>query len=275
MVKKLDNPLDGKVERPVYRQPRAPVRGPVNAPAPANFQPTLMRSGATTNPALEPPQEVTGAGRQATFVDPQTEFFRNEQLRMIQALQQAAQGDPNSRAQQQMRDIYQQQRGQISSGISGARGVAAGAAQEMIQRNQAAADQAYNLDSRMLMSHEQDRAQQALLTELGYARDQSINEMDEFAKYQQMQARLGDDMTRFGLAREFGRDQQARDERIAEIRALADLDWENQRRAQAEANKYIEAGGTILEQYSRGQEKPKTRYNPQAGQKLTDLEGDK
>lgn len=255
MVKKLDNPLDGKVERPVYRQPRAPVRGPVNAPAPANFQPTLMRSGATTNPALEPPQEVIGAGRQATFVDPQTEFFRNEQLRMIQALQQAAQGDPNSRAQQQMRDIYQQQRGQIASGISGARGVAAGAAQEMIQRNQAAADQAYNLDSRMLMSHEQDRAQQALLTELGYARDQSINEADEFAKYQQMQSRLGDDMMRFDKAREFGRAEKDREDQIAALRAAIGLDWQQQDRQESQNRKYLEMAASVLEAMGNEQKK--------------------
>jgi hypothetical protein len=198
---------------------------------------------------------VTGGVREAAYVDPQTEFFRNEQLRMIQALQQAAQGDPNSRAQQQMRDTYQQQRGQISSGISGSRGVAAGAAQEMVQRNQAAADQSYNLDSRMLMNQEQLRAQQALLTELGYARDQGINEMDEFAKYQQMQARLGDDMTRFDKAREFGRTEKEREDQIAALRAAIGLDWQQQDRQEAQNRKYMEMAASVLEAMGSEQKK--------------------
>lgn len=129
--------------------------------------------------------------------------FRDEQLRMIQALQRAAMGDPNSRAQQQMRDIYGQQRAQISSGISGARGVAAGAAQEMIQRNRAAADQAYNLDSRVLMSQEQQQAQQALLTELGYLRDQDINQAEEGASTQQRLQILADQAKANELGRKF------------------------------------------------------------------------
>lgn len=276
MARKLDNPLEAPVDRPVFRPQARPVTGPINAPAPANFKPTLTRAG-NTGPSPDAREVVTAPGRDAVYVNPQTEYFRNEQLRMIQALQQAAQGDPNSRAQQQMRDIYGQQRGQIASGISGARGVAAGAAQEMIQRNQAAADQSYNLDSRALMSQEQQRAQQALMTELGYARDQSINEMDEATKYRMMLDRLGDDMTRFDKGREFTKDEQERQDREAAARAVLGLDWQNQDRALANLNKYLEGGASILEAYSNSQKKKPAapQYDPQAGQKLTVLEGDK
>lgn len=265
MVTRLRNPLDNRVN--------VAIAGPSET-APASFQPTLMRRSAATSPAIEPPREVTGGVREAAYVDPQTEFFRNEQLRMIQALQQAARGDPNSRAQQQMRDTYQQQRGQISSGISGARGVAAGAAQEMIQRGQTAADQSYNLDSRALMSQEQQRAQGALMTELGYARDQGINEMDEATKYRMMLDRLGDDMTRFDKGREFTKDEQERQDREAAARAAIGLDWQNQERALANLNRYLEGGASILETYSNSQKKKAatSQYTQRPGQRQSEID---
>lgn len=201
-----------------------------------------------TRPFVPVQQQVSNV---ATLPSPSA--FQNEQLRMIQALQQAARGDPNSRAQQQMRDIYGQQRGQISSGISGARGVAAGAAQEMIQRNQAAADQSYNLDSRVLMSQEQQRAQQALMTELGYYRDQGINEAETEANFQQRLGQMGDSMSAFDTGREFNNAKSLLDLNTAQARAKRGLDWQNQASQDAQNRQYLEGVASLIAAYNKQQ----------------------
>lgn len=236
-------------------------------------------TGGAARPYVPPkPKPVVPVAPQLSNVAtlPPASAFQNEQLRLIQALQQAAQGDPNSRAQQQMRDIYQQQRGQISSVISGARGVAAGAAQEMIQRNQAAADQAYNLDSRMLMGKEQLRAQQALMTELGYTRDQGINEAETEANYQQRLGQMTDSMTAFNTGREFNNAKALMDLAIAQTRARRGLDWQNQAAQDAQNRQYLEGVASLIEAYNKQQSsEAKQPAKAQTGQKLSVLENDK
>lgn len=280
MARKLDNPLEAPVDRPVFRPRQAPVPAPAPGvrPAPGSlrmgttFQPGTGQTGTLGNMTALP-QQLPGA---QPGIDPQREYFRNEQLRMIQALQQAAQGDPNSRAQQQMRDIYGQQRGQIASGISGARGVAAGAAQEMIQRGQTAADQSYSLDSRALMSQEQQRAQQALMTELGYMRDQGINEEDERVRTALAGLKLGDDRTKFDVSREYGRNRGQTQDAVSLL--LAQLGLEDTTRGYNDdmARKLIEAGATgssaALDIYMKN---ANTETKPAWSGKLTDLYGDK
>jgi len=247
MAKELDRGIDATRPRPVYKPAAAQAPTPVAGQRPAGimttFQPGAGQTG-TLGGMTALPQQVPGA---QPGTDPMKDAFRNEQMRMIQALQQAAQGDPNSRAQQQMRDIYQQQRGQISSGISGSRGVAAGAAQEMIQRNQAAADQSYNLDSRALMSQEQMRAQQALLTELGYARDQDLNaEESRQTRFLENQA-LVDLITRQTASRELEMAEKNRELNIAAARAKASLDYDTQKLDEQRNKQLLEAGATVLE----------------------------
>jgi hypothetical protein len=277
MAKKLDNALDGRVDKPIYRPAPTPVAGPQPLRGiRTTFDPNKPvdpsqrgLGGAAVNLPVQPPGGQFG-------IDPHVDYFQNEQLRMIQALQQAARGDPNSRAQQQMRDVYQQQRGQIASGISGARGVAAGAAQEMIQRNQAAADQAYNLDSRSLMSQEQLRAQQALLTELGYNRDQNINKEEE-----RLRAALGlqtqqDNQTRFDLSRDYSRDRRKAQDAIDLLLAQLNQDISNRAYNDELTRKLIEAGATgssaALDIYKKsGSQTTQPTYSG----KLTDLMGDK
>lgn len=225
----------------------------------------IITQPSTLVPTTQPVAPVLGD---------QNNRFRQEQLRMIQQLEMAAMGDPNSRAQQQMRDIYGQQRSQISSGISGARGVAAGAAQEMIQRNRAAADQAYNLDSRALMSQEQLRAQLALLTELGYLGDQDINAASSQMDSEIKRRALTDDWLKFGVTRGYEKTQADADLQIAKLRALAGLDTTTQTYNAQDARRIAEAAGSAIEAYRRANA-PSNQSTAQQGTKLTDLEKDK
>jgi hypothetical protein len=178
-----------------------------------------------------------------------------DQLRQLQALSNAAMGDPNSRAQQDMRTIQQMQRGQISSNIAGVNRPGAGSAQQQMQMQQLLSDQQYGLDSRSLMSREQQDAQRALMTELGYTRDQDINEAEGRQQYLANVQKLADAGQMFGDSRTFKLAQELRDYNLDQLRAAAGLDIQNRQYANQQADRFIEAGGTVAAQLAAMEKK--------------------
>lgn len=99
---------------------------------------------------------------------------RLEQQRVIQALQAQAAGDPNSQAQQQLRDSYGLAQSQQSSLGSTMRGQSAGAAQRGIQQGQQQIQRGLPGDQQMLMLQEQQAAQSMLAQLLAQQQQQDI-----------------------------------------------------------------------------------------------------
>ena len=141
---------------------------------------------------------------------------RLEQQRVIQDLQLAARGDPNSRAQQQLQQGYQQATGQQASLGSTMRGQSAGAAQRGIQAGQQGIQRGFAGDQQMLQVQEQQAAQQMLAQLLAQQQGQDISQAQGMAQGQLGSQGLDDAMRQFytgaGIATDTA-NQQLRGER--------------------------------------------------------------
>lgn len=124
-------------------------------------------------------------GAQRPGVDFQTgnqDQARLRQQQVIQDLQRAALGDPNSRAQQGLRDAYGSATSQQSSLGSTMRGQSAGAAQRSIAAGQQGIQRGFAGDSQMLQIQEQQAAQQMLAQLLAQQQAQDIAQAQGMAQ---------------------------------------------------------------------------------------------
>lgn len=109
---------------------------------------------------------------------------RGQQTTVIQDLLRAAQGDPNSYAQQQLRTGFNQARGGVAALGAAARGQGAGQAMRGIAGSQAGLATQQNAQRQLLQAQEQQQAIQALL--------------------QAQQAQRGQDISNAGLSSQLG-----------------------------------------------------------------------
>jgi hypothetical protein len=101
---------------------------------------------------------------------------RLQQMQVIQDLQRQAAGDPNSMAQQQLRQGYGAAQAQQSSLGSTMRGQSAGAAMRGINQGQQGIQRGYAGDQQMLQAQEQQAAQAMLAQLLAQQQGQDINQ---------------------------------------------------------------------------------------------------
>ena len=153
---------------------------------------------------------------------------RLEQQRVIQALQAQAAGDPNSQAQQQLRNAYGQAQAQQSSLGSTMRGQSAGAALRGIQQGQQDIARGLPGDQQMLQLQEQQAAQSMLAQMLQQQQQQDIAQAQGMAGNTLGNRALEDQMKGFYLNGMLGQDVGASD-RAAEI-ARARLGFNDQMR---------------------------------------------
>lgn len=106
---------------------------------------------------------------------------RTQQTQVIQDLQRAAAGDPNSRAQQQLAQGYGAARAQQASLGSTVRGQSAGAAMRGIQQGQAGIQRGFAGDQQMLQLQEQQAAQAMLAQLLAQQQGQDITQAQGMA----------------------------------------------------------------------------------------------
>lgn len=106
---------------------------------------------------------------------------RTQQMQVIQDLQRAAVGDPNSMAQRQLRDAYAGAQSQQSSLGSTMRGQSAGAAMRGIQQGQQALQRQLPGDAQMLQIQEQQAAQAMLAQLLAQQQAQDITQAQGMA----------------------------------------------------------------------------------------------
>lgn len=107
---------------------------------------------------------------------------RAQQNQIIQDLQRSARGDPNSLAQQQLLQQYQQAASQQASLGSTLRGQNAGAAMRSIQQGQQGLNRGLAGDQQMLQMQEQQAAQQALAQMLAQQQGQDISQANLMAQ---------------------------------------------------------------------------------------------
>lgn len=139
-------------------------------------------------------------GQQRPGVDFQTanqDQARTRQQQVIQDLQRAAMGDPNSRAQQGLRDAYGSATSQQSSLGSTMRGQSAGAAQRSIAAGQQGIQRGYAGDSQMLQLQEQQAAQAMLAQLLSQQQGQDITQAQGMANAQLQGDALNEAMKQF------------------------------------------------------------------------------
>lgn len=153
---------------------------------------------------------------------------RLEQQRVIQMLQAQAAGDPNSQAQQQLRNAYAGAQSQQSSIGSTMRGQSAGAAMRSIGRGQQDIARSLPGDQQMLQLQEQQAAQAMLAQLLQQQHQQDIGQANAMAGNALGNRGIGDQSQGFYLNGMLGQDIGASD-RASEI-ARARLGFNDQMR---------------------------------------------
>lgn len=118
----------------------------------------------------------------AQFNTANSDQDRLEQQRVIQMLQAQAAGDPNSQAQQQLRNAYAGAQSQQSSLGSTMRGQSAGAAMRSIGRGQQDIARSLPGDQQMLQLQEQQAAQAMLAQLLQQQHQQDIGQAHSMAQ---------------------------------------------------------------------------------------------
>lgn len=144
---------------------------------------------------------------------------RTQQMQVIQDLQRAAAGDPNSMAQRQLRDAYAGAQSQQSSLGSTMRGQSAGAAQRSIQQGQQGLQRQLPGDAQMLQLQEQQAAQQMLAQLLSQQQAQDIAQAQGMANTTLGGQALDDQMRDFYLNGMLGADIGATERQNAITRA--------------------------------------------------------
>lgn len=131
---------------------------------------------------------------------------RTQQNQVIQDLQRAAMGDPNSRAQQQLQQGYGAAQSQQASLGSTMRGQSAGAAMRGIQAGQQGIQRGLAGDQQMLQLQEQQSAQAMLAQLLAQQQGQDISQAQGMAGGVQGSQGLSDAMRQFYLGGGVGMD---------------------------------------------------------------------
>lgn len=169
---------------------------------------------------------------------------RARQQQVIQDLQRAAMGDPNSRAQQGLRDAYGSATSQQSSLGSTMRGQSAGAAQRSIASGQQGIQRGFAGDSQMLQLQEQQAAQAMLAQLLAQQQGQDITQAQGLAQGQLGSQGLDDARRQFYM--QGGIQGSLSESQLAQDRARAQLgfDLEGQDIANAYNRRFMGAAQT-------------------------------
>jgi hypothetical protein len=175
---------------------------------------------------------------------------RLEQDRVIQDLQRAARGDPNSLAQQQLSQGYQNAQSQQSSLGSTMRGQSAGAAMRGIQQGQQGIQRGLAGDQQMLQLQEQQAAQQMLAQLLAQQQGQDITQATGMAQGVNQGNAMNEEMAQFyaqsGLDAGLNRENRDRDARLAALginQQYTDL-------AQSNATNLMNAGAGLMSTFA-------------------------
>jgi hypothetical protein len=192
-----------------------------------------------------PWRAVLGAGRSPyTPVTNLQDQARLEQQRVIQALQAQAAGDPNSLAQQQLRNAYAGAQSQQSSLGSTMRGQSAGAAMRGIQAGQQGIQRSLPGDQQMLMLQEQQAAQAMLAQLLEQQRGQDTSWQQGLSGITNARQALDDFYKQFNTANLYGLDVGGRDAQLQQIAQRLGLDAQNRGAADQSFMNFLNAVGT-------------------------------
>jgi hypothetical protein len=166
--------------------PGAPnAQGLYGTSAPPKYA-AMPPAGGAPNAASDPWSSFFMAGptsvQMPTFQTGNQDQARLRQQQVIQDLQRAAMGDPNSRAQQGLREAYGAANSQQSSLGSTMRGQNAGAAQRSIASGQQGLHRNMVGDQQMLQLQEQQAAQQMLAQLLAQQQGQDISQAQGMAQ---------------------------------------------------------------------------------------------
>lgn len=146
---------------------------------------------------------------------------RAQQQQVIQDLQRQATGDPNSRAQQQLRQGYGAAQAQQASLGSTMRGQSAGAAMRGVQAGQQGIQRGLAGDQQMLQLQEQQAAQQMLAQMLAQQQGQDIAQAQGMAQGALGAQGLNDAMQQFymqgGIQAALGANQFSQDQARAQL----------------------------------------------------------
>lgn len=171
---------------------------------------------------------------------------RLRQQQVIQDLQRASLGDPNSQAQQQLQQAYGSAQSQQSSLGSTMRGQSAGAAMRGVQAGQQGIQRGLAGDQQMLQLQEQQAAQAMLAQLLAQQQGQDITQAQGMASGVNQGNAANEAMRQFytegQLTAGLNREGRTRDERLARLginQGYGDL-------AQAGATNLTNAGAGLL-----------------------------
>lgn len=184
---------------------------------------------------------------------------RLEQQRVIQDLQRQAAGDPNSLAQQQLRQGYGAARAQQSSLGSTMRGQSAGAAMRGVQQGQQGIQRGYAGDQQMLQLQEQQAAQAMLAQLLGQQQQQDIAWATGQADISNQRGGLDAAMQQFLTQTSLGLDKGERDINLDRVRTMLGLDLDQRASDRNALNNVVNATATGLGTYfTSGGQQPQT-----------------
>lgn len=158
------------------------------------------------------------------------EYARNQQEAFIQQLHRLAQGDPNSLAQQQLRQSTQMAQGQVGGALA-ARGNLGGAGATMRQAGavQGAIGRMGTDQGRVLQMQEQAAAQQALAQALAAQRGQDVGQANMMSDAALKNAALNDALQQFYFGSGMRYDVNRAQQDLEGARAELGFGLENQR----------------------------------------------
>lgn len=188
-------------------------------------------------------------GQSPGSVDYQTanqDQARAEQMRVIQALQAQAAGDPNSQAQQQLGRAYQGAQSQQSSLGSTMRGQSAGAAMRGIQAGQQGIQRSLPGDQQMLMLQEQQAAQAMLAQLLAQQQGQDIAQAQGMSNTSLGNSQIGDAARQFYLGLTGGMDLAATERSNQLARAAMGFQDDQNAITQGLLGRAAQTGATVL-----------------------------
>lgn len=170
---------------------------------------------------------------------------RAQQQQVIQDLQRQAMGDPNSRAQQQLRQGYGAAQAQQASLGSTMRGQSAGAAMRGVQAGQQGIQRGLAGDQQMLQLQEQQAAQQMLAQLLAQQQGQDISQAQGTANAalggNEMNQAIQQFYSQQGLNAGLNREQTNWDRIVAQY----GFDLESQNIAKSLIDQGVQTAGTL------------------------------
>lgn len=172
------------------------------------------------------------------------EQARLEQMRLIQDLQRQAAGDPNSMAQQQLRQGYGAAQAQQSSLGSTMRGQSAGAAMRGISQGQQGIQRGYAGDQQMLMAQEQQAAQAMLSQLLAQQRGQDAGWQQGLSGITNGRDAARNFYDQFVTGQLYGLDRGERDSNLEMARTKLGLDLEQRTNDRGMLNNLVNGAAT-------------------------------